>query len=33
MPRLSIDITTQEHKQLKAIAALKGKSVKQYVLS
>lgn len=33
MPRLSIDITAQEHKQLKAIAALKGQSIKQYVLS
>jgi len=33
MPRLSIDITAQEHKKLKAIAALKGQSIKQYVLS
>jgi len=33
MPRLSIDITAQEHQRLKAIAALKGQSIKQYVLS
>ena len=32
MPRLSIDITTEEHKKLKAIAALKGQSIKEYVL-
>jgi uncharacterized protein (DUF1778 family) len=32
MPRLSIDITPEEHRQLKAIAALKGKSIKDYVL-
>lgn len=32
MPRLSIDISTQEHQQLKAIAALSGKSIKAYVL-
>ncbi len=33
MPRLSIDISVQEHKQLKAMAALKGQSIKDYVLS
>jgi hypothetical protein len=33
MPRLSIDISAQDHQQLKAIAALKGQSIKDYVLS
>ena len=33
MPRLSIDISAQEHQQLKAMAALKGQSIKDYVLS
>lgn len=32
MPRLSIDITAEEHQKLKAIAALKGQSIKDYVL-
>ena len=32
MPRLSIDVTTEEHRKLKAIAALKGESLKEYVL-
>lgn len=32
MPRLSIDITPEEHQKLKAIAALKGESIKEYVL-
>ena len=32
MPRLSIDITSEEHQKLKAIAALKGQSIKDYVL-
>lgn len=32
MPRLSIDITPEEHQKLKAIAALKGQSIKEYVL-
>lgn len=32
MPRLSIDITQEEHQKLKAIAALKGQSIKEYVL-
>lgn len=32
MPRLSIDITPEEHQRLKAIAALKGESIKDYVL-
>lgn len=33
MPRLSIDISAQDHQQLKARAALKGQSIKEYVLS
>lgn len=33
MPRLSIDITAEEHQKLKAIAALKGQSIKEYVLN
>lgn len=32
MPRLSIDITQEEHQKLKAIAALKGESIKDFVL-
>ncbi len=32
MPRLSIDITAEDHQKLKAIAALKGESIKEYVL-
>ena len=32
MPRLSIDVTAEEHRKLKAIAALKGESLKAYVL-
>lgn len=32
MPRLSIDISTEEHQKLKVIAALKGQSIKDYVL-
>lgn len=33
MPRLSIDISPEDHQKLKAIAALKGQSIKDYVLS
>ena len=33
MPKLSIDITPEEHRKLKAIAALKGQSIKDYVLN
>lgn len=33
MPRLSIEISPQDHQQLKAMAALKGLSIKDYVLS
>lgn len=32
MPRLTIDITPEEHQKLKAIAALKGQSIRGYVL-
>ena len=30
--RISIDVTQQQHKRLKATAALAGKSLKQYML-
>lgn len=33
MPRISIDITPEQHQKLKAIAALKGESIKDYVLN
>jgi Antitoxin ParD len=32
MSRLTIDISDQQHKTLKAVAALEGKSIKQYAL-
>lgn len=32
MPRLSIDITPEQHQKLKAIAALRGQSIKEFVL-
>ncbi|MDP8568537.1 antitoxin [Methylophilus aquaticus] len=32
MSRLTIDINEQQHQTLKAIAALQGKSIKQYAL-
>jgi hypothetical protein len=32
MGRISIDVTDEEHKKLKAVAALRGKSMKDYVL-
>jgi hypothetical protein len=32
MSRLTIDITDQQHKSLKALAALQGKTIKQYAL-
>ena len=32
MSRISIDVTDVEHKKLKAMAALRGKSIKDYVL-
>jgi hypothetical protein len=30
--RISIDVTSEEHKKLKAMAALQGKSIKDYVI-
>jgi len=30
--RLSIEVTPEEHQRLKAVAALQGKSIKDYVL-
>lgn len=33
MSRISIDVTPHQHRQLKAIAALAGKSLKEYFLS
>lgn len=32
MSRLTIDITAQQHQSLKALAALHGKTIKQYTL-
>jgi len=32
MSRISIDVTTEEHQRLKALAALQGKSIKDYVM-
>lgn len=32
MSRISIEVTPQEHKRLKALAALRGKSIKEFVL-
>jgi hypothetical protein len=32
MSRLSIEITPEQHQRLKAVAALSGKSIKDYVL-
>ncbi len=32
MGRISIDVTDEQHQRLKALAALKGKSMKQLVL-
>lgn len=32
MSRLTIDVTPQQHQALKALAALEGKSIKQYTL-
>ncbi|NOX57538.1 MAG: antitoxin [Planctomycetes bacterium] len=33
MSRISIDVTPQEHQRLKAMAALQGKSIKEFVLA
>ncbi len=32
MSRLTIDVTEQQHQNLKAMAALQGKSIKEYAL-
>jgi uncharacterized protein (DUF1778 family) len=32
MSRLTIDVTAQQHQALKALAALEGKSIRQYAL-
>lgn len=32
MSRLTIDVTPQQHQALKALAALEGKSIRQYAL-
>jgi hypothetical protein len=32
MTRLSIELTEQQHQQIKAVAALQGKSLKQYAV-
>lgn len=32
MSRLTIDLTEQQHQSLKAVAALQGKTIKQYTL-
>ena len=32
MSRLSIDLTEQQHKSLKALAALQGKTIRQYAV-
>ena len=33
MSRISIDVTDAQHKKLKALAALRGKSIKEFVLA
>lgn len=32
MSRISIDVSVEEHRKIKAIAALKGKTIKDYLL-
>jgi hypothetical protein len=32
MPRLSIDLSTEEHERIKTLAAFEGKSVNEYIL-
>jgi uncharacterized protein (DUF1778 family) len=32
MPRISIDVNAEQHQRLKAFAALRGQSIKDYVL-
>lgn len=33
MSRISIDVTSEEHQRLKALAALQGKTIKEFVLA
>lgn len=33
MSRISIDVTPEEHQKLKALAALQGKTIKEFVLA
>ena len=33
MSRISIDVTPEQHQKLKAIAALQGQTIKEYVLA
>ncbi|MGC1497061.1 MAG: antitoxin [Sulfitobacter sp.] len=33
MPRLSIDVSDQQHQQLKVVAALNGQTIKDFVLN
>lgn len=33
MSRISIDVTPEQHQRLKALAALQGKSIKEFVLA
>lgn len=33
MSRISIEVTPQQHRRLKAVAALSGQSIKDYILS
>ncbi len=33
MSRLSIDLTPEQHQKIKAVAAMQGKSIKEYVLT
>ncbi len=33
MSRISIDVTAEQHKKLKALAALQGRSIKEFVLA
>lgn len=33
MSRLSIDLTPEQHQKIKAVAAIQGKSIKEYVLT
>ena len=33
MSRLSIELTPEQHQKIKAVAALQGKSIKEYVLA